>query len=125
MVLKYNFHTSIRVKSCTLWMSQCQSSCHNPNRKTKNSNPTSTIRRAILPSMIWLPGFLGLSVITLWSGGSDDKAIAAKVSIIKFTHNICVTLSGESSPMNAPNKTMRQAHTLMVIWNKMNLLMFK
>ena len=74
---------------------------------------------------MWLFWSRGLSSITRRSGGRDDRAIAANVSIIRFTHSICVTVRGESSPMNAPRSTIRQAQTLIVIWNRMKRLMFK
>ena len=50
--------------------------------------------------------------------------MAAKVSMIRLTHNICVTVSGDSVPMNAPTSTIRQATTFTVIWKRMNRLMF-
>jgi len=60
---------------------------------------------------------LGLSFITSAEGGSEANAIAPNVSIIKFTHNICVTVSGDSAPINAPTRTIKQAATFTVNWN--------
>lgn len=45
--------------------------------------------------------------------------------MIRFTHSICVTVRGDSVPRKAPMSTMRQAATLMVIWNTMNRWMFR
>ena len=38
----------------------------------------------------------GGSASTAGSGGSDDMAIAAKVSMMILTHRICTTVSGRS-----------------------------
>ena len=66
----------------------------------------------------------GFSFKTSFDGGSEASASAAKVSIMRFTQSICVTVSGDSVPRNAPTSTIRQADTLMVIWNVMNRWMF-
>ena len=66
----------------------------------------------------------GLSFITLLEGGKAAKAMAAKVSMIRFTHNICVTVSGLCVPMNAPTNTMKHATTLTVSWKRMKRWMF-
>ena len=58
-------------------------------------------------------------------GGSDASAIAAKVSIMRLTHSIWVTVSGDCIPMNAPHITMRHATTLTVIWNRMKRCMLR
>ena len=59
----------------------------------------------------------GLSSMTEREGGSEARAIAPKVSIIRFTQSICVTVSGDSAPINEPHRTSRQAATLTVSWN--------
>ena len=66
------------------------------------------------------PLLRGLSFITLGLGGKEANAPAANVSIIKFTHSICVIVSGDSVPINEPNNTIRQAATLMVSWKSRN-----
>ena len=86
---------------------------------------TENIDLAIFLSIIWLFGLRGFSFITLGSAGNEDRAMAANVSIIRFTQSICVTVSGDSIPMNDPKSTTRQAHTLIVIWKRMNLLIFR
>ena len=58
----------------------------------------------------------GLSAITLSEGGSAERAKAAKVSMMRFTHSICVTVRGDSVPMNAPKSTSRHAATFTVSW---------
>ena len=63
----------------------------------------------------------GFSSITFFDGGSDANAIAAKVSIIKLIHNICVTVSGDSVPISAPARTRKQAVTFTVSWKSRNL----
>ena len=67
----------------------------------------------------------GLSRITSSDGGREARAIAAKVSMIRFTHSICVTVSGDSIPMNAPASTIRQAQTFTVSWNMMKRCRFR
>ena len=74
---------------------------------------------------MWLSGLRGLSYSTFLSAGNEDRAIAANVSIMRFTHSICVTDSGESKPINEPKSTTKQAHTLIVIWKMMNRRMFR
>lgn len=58
----------------------------------------------------------GLLFITSADGGSEAKAIAAKVSIMRFIHNICVTVSGSSVPMAEPANTSSRAATLTTSW---------
>jgi hypothetical protein len=48
------------------------------------------------------------------SGGSVAKARAARVSMIRFTHNIWTAVKGESLSMTEPKKTMNIATTLTV-----------
>ena len=84
-------------------------------RKTKNNTP---IEAMIMPiGFVMIKSFLfrGFDCITLSFGGRDANAIAAKVSIIRFTHNICVTVSGGCSPKNAPKTTTRHATTFTII----------
>ncbi len=67
----------------------------------------------------------GMSRITASDGGSDANAIAAKVSIIRLTHSICVTVSGDSISINAPKSTTRHATTLTVSWKRMKRWMLR
>ena len=94
-------------------------------RTTKKKMPPNSILLSMDLSMIWLLGSLGLSSKTFGSAGSDDNAMAANVSMIRLTHSIWVTVSGESTPRKAPTRTSRHAHTLIVIWKYMNLLIFR
>ena len=64
--------------------------------------------------------FLGFRFITSGLGGSEAKAPAANVSMMRFTHNICVTVMGSSEPNKEPSNTIIKAATLMVSWNKIN-----
>lgn len=66
----------------------------------------------------------GFSSITVSLGGMEASAKAAKVSIIRFTHNICVTVSGSSVPITEPNKTMSSATKLIVSWKTMKRWIF-
>ena len=52
--------------------------------------------------------------MTAGEGGSEASAMAAKVSIMRLTQSICVTVSGDSVPIMAPTSTMRQAERLTV-----------
>ena len=106
------------------WSPACHMRCHRAKSSTKKKSPAPTICRIMGRSMMWLFGWRGRSRITRLSGGSDESAMAAKVSMMRFTHSICVTLSGESRPMKAPASTMRQAQMLMVIWKRRKRLMF-
>ena len=54
--------------------------------------------------------------ITSRDGGNEAKAIAAKVSMMRFTQRICVTVSGRSVSMNAPASTNSSAVTLTTSW---------
>ena len=67
----------------------------------------------------------GLAFITCGDGGSDARAMAAKVSRMRFTQSICVTVSGDSVPVKAPKSTVRQAATLTVSWKSMNRCMLR
>ena len=80
--------------------------------------------RFILASMMKASRWRGLSFITASEGGKEAKAIAAKVSIMRFTQSICVTVSGESVPIKAPANTVQQAARFTVIWKRMNRCMF-
>jgi len=55
-------------------------------------------------------------------GGSVAKAKLAKVSIIRFIHNIWIGLSIYCLINAAPIKVMQTATTLTVSWNWMNFL---
>lgn len=66
----------------------------------------------------------GCSSITSEEGGREARATAAKVSIMRLTHRICVTVSGLCVPINEPIRTMRQAATLTVSWKRMNRWIF-
>ena len=74
--------------------------------------------------MMWSVVLRGGSCITRSSGGREASASAAKVSMMRFTQSICVTVRGDSVPRNAPMSTMRQAATLMVIWKTMKRWIF-
>jgi len=91
----------------------------------KKNAPTESMKFIIGLLMINAVLDLGFSFITLIDGGSDANAIAAKVSIIRFTHSIWVTVSGDLIPgMKAPTSTIRHAATFTVIWNSMNRWIF-
>ena len=57
----------------------------------------------------------GFSFITEAEGGSEARAMAANVSMIRFTQSICVTVSGDCVPIKAPESTIRHAATFTVI----------
>ena len=86
--------------------------------RRKNITPTLTISRNISPPRIKSVRRRGLSSITLFEGGNEARAMAAKVSMIRLIHNICVTVSGDSVPIKAPMRTSKQAVTLTVSWNR-------
>ena len=96
-----------------------------PTKITKNNIPTPTICVPIPLFIIWLLGSRGLSFSTRLFAGNEDRAIAANVSMIRFTQSICVTFRGESRPVNAPISTIRHAQMLIVIWKRMNLCIFR
>jgi len=51
---------------------------------------------------------------SLSEGGSVASANAAKVSIIKFTHNICTEVRGGSAKITLPANTIKSATTFTV-----------
>ena len=61
----------------------------------------------------------GRCFIRILFGGSAASANAAKVSMMRLTHNICVTVSAGCLLKNEHTATTRQAHTLTVSWNRM------
>ena len=85
-----------------------------PSSTTINSAAVPRIERDIAGVMIKSLLFRGFSFITLRLGGSDASASAANVSIIRLTHSICVTVSGNSLPKTEPNSTITTATTLIV-----------
>ena len=66
----------------------------------------------------------GFSSMTVSLGGMEARAKAAKVSIIRFTHNICVTVSGSSVPITEPSRTISNATKLIVSWKTMKRWIF-
>lgn len=76
-------------------------------------------------SICWNMSFLmmkslflrGGSCMTLSSGLIEANAIAAKVSMMMFTHSICITVRGGSWVKNTPVKTTTRATILIVNWN--------
>ncbi len=66
----------------------------------------------------------GFSAITSGLGGMEASAMAAKVSMMRFTQSICVTVSGSAVPKKAPSRTLNSATMLMVSWKTMNRWMF-
>ena len=81
---------------------------------TKNKTPVARIFSHIAFPIMNECLLRGGLFITDSDGGNEARAMAAKVSIIKFTQSICVTVSGDSVPMNAPISTIRHAATLTV-----------
>ena len=67
----------------------------------------------------------GFSRITSGVGGSEARAMAANVSMMRLTQSICVTVRGDCVPRKAPMSTMRQAATLMVIWKSTKRCMLR
>ena len=72
----------------------------------------------MLREMIKSEALRGFSFITSCEGGKEAKAKAAKVSIIRLTHNIWVTVRGISVPMIEPPSTRSKAATLTTNWKK-------
>ena len=91
---------------------------------TKNASPTPNILLRIALVMIKSLVLRGFSFITSGLGGMEASAMAAKVSIMRFTHNIWVTVSGSSVPRKAPSNTLANATTLIVSWKTMKRWMF-
>ena len=82
------------------------------------NNPIPKIKRAMAGVMMLALLFRGLSFITSSLGGREAKANAAKVSIIKFTHSIWVTVrAGCFSLRNDTTATSTHAATFTVSWN--------
>ena len=79
----------------------------------------------MIPFTIKASTFLGLFFISAFNAGSVASARAAKVSIIRFTQSICVTVSGNSTPTNGPMRAVSSARRFMVSWNCMNFWIFR
>ena len=107
-------------KSVILVISACWNMYKKPSVRAKKNKPTPQISKLIALLRINALRLRGLLFMTSGDGGRDANAIAPKVSIIRFTQSIWVTVNGDSVPINAPNKTMKQAATLTVSWNSKN-----
>ncbi|CCY64936.1 unknown [Prevotella sp. CAG:1124] len=107
-----NKDSSCTCKSPALWL-QC---INMPKRKQKNSKPIIIIPCAIPRVMIKSDCLRGLSFMTSRDGGSDARASAANVSIIRLTQSIWVTVSGSSVPITEPPSTSSSAVTLTISW---------
>lgn len=79
-----------------------------------NMTPVPRISFRMVGIMIKSLELRGLCFMTSMSGGREANAPAAKVSIMRFTHNIWVTVIGSSEPNMEPNNTMMSAATLIV-----------
>ena len=101
-------------------MSLLRKHCINPKSITINNTPVEKMRIIILRERIKSVERRGLFFITSLLGGNDANANAAKVSIMRFTHNICVTVNGDCVPVNAPITTMRHATIFTTSWNNTN-----
>ena len=86
-------------------------------------SPVPTTSAAMARSMMLSVRRRGLLFITSLDGGREASASAAKVSIMRFTHNIWVTVSTGSGVMNAPIITVRQAVMFTVSWKRMKRCM--
>lgn len=53
-------------------------------------------------------GLKGSPIVTVFIGGSVDKAIAAKVSMIKLIHKSYTALNGDSPIANPPMRTVKR-----------------
>ena len=115
------------VSSCTSMTlpAPCRShQMRKANMMMKKMVPMNKIPLAIGLVMINCDAFRGLSRITSWEGGSEARARAAKVSIMRLTHRICVTVSGISVPITEPPSTSSKADRLTTSWKKRNRWMF-
>ena len=91
--------------------------CSNiPMNIARNTPAVAKISTAIRGVTINAPGSRGESFITSGSGGSVANASAAKVSMIIFTHSICIAVSGISTPRPGPITAVDTAATLIVNW---------
>ena len=95
-----------------------------PSSKAKKQTPTPKMLAHIVREMIKSDDLRGCSLITSSLGGIEANAKAAKVSMMRFTQSICVTVRGNSVPMKAPISTANSATKLMVSWNRMKRWIF-
>ena len=109
-------------QAVTSWF--CKKISRTSSRAVKTT-PMPPIIHAIVRLMMKSVRGRGASFMTSAEGGSDASAMAAKVSMMRFTHSICVTVSGDSVPKKAPKRTMRQAIRLTVIWKRMKRRMLR
>ena len=106
-------------------ISTCLKYCNSPNKSNTKAIPVPMIPPAIGRVTILSFKWRGLSRITRSSGGKEANAKAAKVSIMRFTQSIWVTVNGDSVPKKAPIRTIKHAATLIVIWKRMNFCMLR
>lgn len=90
----------------------------------EKANPIPIIPFHMLFVMMKSVCLRGFSFITSRDGGNDASAIAAKVSMMRLTQRICVTVRGISVPMRAPPRTSSSAVTLTMSWKNKNRWMF-
>ena len=111
--------------SCTCRLPELWLQCiRNANSTAKKATPMKTIPLA-MPLVIMKSVCLrGLSFITSRDGGSEASASAAKVSMMRLTQSIWVTVSGSSVPMTEPPSTSSKAVTLTTSWKKRKRCMF-
>ncbi len=101
----------------------------------KSWGMNKTIDKMVIWKIAWRMIFLHIKGVMISSvreygilsnnssdGGSVASAKAAKVSIIKLTHNIWTGVNGDSLIKTAPRKAMKIATTLTVNWNCKNFL---
>ena len=94
------------------------------NMPRKKSPPTTRMPCIMGRVMMKASRERGCSCITSRLGGSEARAMAAKVSIMRFIQSICVMVRGSSVPTKAPKSTSRSAVTLTTSWKKMKRWMF-
>ena len=128
--LKRFHHCSITkmVKKTVSFLSSIPAPCSKYHNRAKvarkNSPPVVRIPRIMDLVMMNASLLRGFSSITSREGGSEASAIAASVSMMRFTHSICVMVSGISVPMKPPKSASNRAATLTMSWKKMKRWMF-
>lgn len=88
----------------------------NMNMPRKNTMPQKRMPRAMGRLMMKSVSRRGLLRITSCEGGNDARAMAAKVSMMRFTQSIWVTVSGISVPMIEPPSTSNSAERFTTSW---------
>jgi len=86
------------------------------------NSPLIRIDDHMLGVMMLSSRLIGASCIVVFKAGSPPKAMAARVSMTKFTQRSWIKVNGKSNPKNGPTNTIRREAQFTVDWKTINFL---